>query len=102
MLIWQYILFHLRLWYHSTFTPDKFATVACPGCGLVGPKKLRFLNSYQRVIGHCPRCDAEWGIDPAVPHDKWLVQGLAEWQEEQDAKELEKLRAEQKAKLENK
>jgi hypothetical protein len=97
--IWEYVKFHARQWYMLTFFVDRHSVLGCPGCGLIGPKKVEFQIQYQSVIATCPRCTAKWGVPPVVPAPQWQVQGLAEFEEEQSAKELEVMVAAQKKTL---
>jgi hypothetical protein len=96
-LIWNYIVHHARLWYHSTFFVDKFEIATCPSCGLCGPKKMRFLSQYSKVVFVCPRDLAQWGMDTVVPVERWQIKGLEEAQVEAQAIEDEKITSRERA-----
>jgi len=100
MAIWEYIKHHAKQWYMVTFYVDRHSVLACPGCGLVGPKKVEFQNQYQSVVATCPRCTAKWGVTPVVAAAQWQLKGLAEFEEEQQAKELQAAVIAQKKRLE--
>jgi len=105
MLIFHFLKERLTLLYYKWFTFDPLDHVRCPGCGLVGRKRLRFVESYAQLILTCPRCAAQWGHDTVMPYkvsdtEGWFIQGLGEFMQELEGKELEKAIAEQKAKLE--
>jgi hypothetical protein len=88
--IYHYYSYQFRTAFARAFTVDKFADLLCPGCGLVGPKKLRFMPEYQKVIAICNlRCGANWGAAPVLGYDAWKIQGLADVLAEQQAVEDE-------------
>jgi hypothetical protein len=99
-IICEYIKHHIRLWYMAAFFLDRHSVLACPGCGLVGRKKVEFQTQYQSVIAMCPRCTAKWGVPPVVPAAQWHIKGLAEFEEEQQTKELAAAVLAQKQRLE--
>jgi hypothetical protein len=61
---------------------------------------VEFQNQYQSVVATCPRCTAKWGIPPVVAAVQWQLKGLAEFEEEQQAKELQAAVIAQKKRLE--
>lgn len=86
MLWFDWIVFNIKLWYHATFAIDRFELAACPSCGLVGAKKIRFMNAYQKPILTCPRCSAQWGMNPVAPYNAWGIKGMEEVELEAQAK----------------
>ena len=86
MLWLDWLVFKIKNWYHMTFAIDKFEVAGCPSCGLVGVKKIRFMSQYSSPILTCPRCNAQWGIPPVAPHDRWKVKGIEEVELEEQVK----------------
>lgn len=105
MLIFHFFKEWITLLYFKLLTFDPLNHVRCPGCGLVGRKRMQFVEAYEQLILTCPRCSSRWGRDTVMPYKVddihgWFIQGLGEKMQELEAKELEKAIAEQKARLE--
>jgi hypothetical protein len=91
VLLLNYFITQVRYWYHRLLTPDPHKGPRCPGCGLIGKKKVKFSHVYTKVLLTCPRCVAVWGVDPVVPYSAWLVKDYQEILDEQGAEEIRKL-----------
>lgn len=86
MLWFKYVLHRIKVWYLSRFAIDKFEIAACPSCGLIGPKKVRFMRAYEAPVLTCPRDGAQWGMPPLVPYERWKIKGIEEVELEMQAK----------------
>lgn len=89
----------LRVWWSRQVLIDVYATLRCPGCGLVfvsGDKSTDFSTVYSRVMCKCPRCEAVWAQDPVIPYESWKVVGIDEVNAREEFKLGEQLRAMQK------